>query len=116
MISLAVLQAEYFGFSIANLLAVTVDYTYYILLGFIIASVLLSWFPGYPSNRVFQVVYDVVPAVANPILGPLRGRLPTLQIGGIGLDLTPIIAILGLSIARRLLLILIENFIAPVTG
>jgi YggT family protein len=39
-----------------------------------------------------------------------------LQLGGFGIDLSPIIAILGLSIARTLLLIVIENFIQPVTG
>jgi YggT family protein len=39
-----------------------------------------------------------------------------LRIGGFGLDLSPIIAIFGLSIARRLLLIIIGEFIQPVTG
>jgi YggT family protein len=38
-----------------------------------------------------------------------------LQLGGFGIDLSPIIAILGLSIARSLLLIIIDNFIAPIT-
>jgi YggT family protein len=39
-----------------------------------------------------------------------------LQLGGFGLDLSPIIAIFGLSIARTLLLIIIANFIRPITG
>jgi hypothetical protein len=41
---LAVLQQ--FGFSVASLLAGVVNYTYYILFGFIIASILFSWFPA----------------------------------------------------------------------
>ena len=39
-----------------------------------------------------------------------------LQLGGFGIDLSPIIAIFGLLIARTLLLLIIANFIEPVTG
>jgi YggT family protein len=105
-----------FGFSVASLLVGVVNYTYYILFGFIIASILFSWFPGYPSSSFMQAIYDAVRAVTNPILWPIRSRVPMLQLGGFGIDLSPIIAILGLSIARTLLLIVIERFIAPVTG
>ena len=105
-----------FGFSMASLLAGVVNYTYYILFGCIIASILFSWFPSYPSSGFMQAVYDGVRAVTNPILWPIRSRIPMLRIGGFGLDLSPIIAIFGLSIARRLLLIIIAEFIQPVTG
>ena len=105
-----------FGFSVASLLAGAVNYTYYILFGFIIASILFSWFPGYPSSSFMQAAYDAVRAVTNPILWPIRSRVPMLQLGGFGIDLSPIIAILGLSIARTLLLIIIERFIGPITG
>ena len=104
------------GFSVAGLLAGVVNYAYIILFAFIIASILFSWFPGYPSSRFMQVVYDAVNAVANPILMPIRSRIPMLQLGGFGIDLSPIIAIFGLIIAKRLLLIVIESFIQPVTG
>ena len=105
-----------FGFSVAGLLGGAVTYTYYILFAFIIASILFSWFPGYPSSSFMQAVYDAVKAVTNPILWPIRSRVPMLQLGGFGIDLSPIIAIFGLSIARTLLRILIANFIQPVTG
>ena len=105
-----------FGFSVASLLAGVVNYAYYILFGCIIASILFSWFPSYPSSGFMQAVYDGVRAVTNPILWPIRSRIPMLRIGGFGLDLSPIIAIFGLSIARSLLLIIIEEFIGPVTG
>ena len=107
---------QQFGFSVAALLSGAVTYTYYILFGFIIASILFSWFPGYPSSSFMQAVYDAVKAVTNPILWPIRSRVPMLQLGGFGIDLSPIIAIFGLSIARTLLLIIIERFIQPVTG
>ena len=96
---------QQFGFSVAGLLAGVVNYAYIILFAFIIASILFSWFPGY-----------AVRAVADPILMPIRSRIPMLQLGGFGIDLSPIIAIFGLIIAKRLLLIVIEQFIQPVTG
>ena len=103
------------GFDVADLLQGVVNYTYYILFGFIIASILFSWFPGYPSSGFMQAVYDAVKAVTNPILWPIRSRVPMLRLGGFGIDLSPIIAIFGLSIARTLLTIIIDNFIRPVT-
>ena len=105
-----------FAYSVAGLLSAVVNYAYYILFGFIIASILFSWFPSYPSSAFFQAVYDAVRAVTNPILWPIRSRIPMLRLGGFGIDLSPIIAIFGLSIARSLLLIIIDQFIGPITG
>jgi YggT family protein len=105
-----------FGFSISLLLVTSVNYAFYILLGFIIAWILFSWFPGYPSNRFFQVIYDAVGAVVNPIMLPIRSRIPPLSLGGFALDLSPIIVIFGLYIGRSLLTIVIQQFIRPVTG
>ena len=110
------LLLQTFAYSIANLLSAVVNYSYYILFGFIIASILFSWFPSYPSSGFFQAIYDAVRAVTNPILWPIRSRIPMLRLGGFGIDLSPIIAIFGLSIARSLLLIIIDQFIRPVTG
>jgi YggT family protein len=107
---------QQFGYDVVGLLISLVDYAFYILFGFIIASILFSWFPGYPSSSFMQAIYDAVRAVANPILMPIRSRVPMLQLGGFGIDLSPIIAIFGLSIARSLLKLIIENFIGPVVG
>ena len=107
---------QQFGYDVVSLLTTLVDYAFYILFGFIIASILFSWFPGYPSSSFMQAIYDAVRAVANPILMPIRSRVPMLQLGGFGIDLSPIIAIFGLSIARTLLKLIIENFIGPVVG
>ena len=66
------LLLQTFAYSIANLLSAVVNYTYYILFGFIIASILFSWFPSYPSSGFFQAIYDAVRAVTNPILWPMK--------------------------------------------
>ena len=112
--NLALLQS--FDYSISSLLIGIVTYGYYILLGFIIGSILFSWFPGYPSSSFMQAIYDAVRAVADPILGPIRSSIPPLRLGGFALDLSPIIALLGLWIARRLLTLVIDLFIQPVVG
>lgn len=118
MMFVALIQdSVYFGFSVAELLSGIVDYAYWILFGFILANIVINWLPGYPSSAFFQALYDAVRAVADPILMPIRSRIPMVQLGGFGLDLSPIIAIIGLMIARSLLNnVLIENFIGPVTG
>jgi len=105
-----------FGFSIGDLMATTVGYVRTILIGLILAWVLIGWFPGYPSTRFFQVIYDVIGAVVNPIMAPLSSRIPTLRLGGFGINLAPIIAIFAVSIAASLLLTVINEFIRPITG
>ena len=109
------LAQQVFGFSIATLLGSTVTYAYYIMLAFVIAWIIFGWV-GYPSSDFFQRVYDAVNNVINPIIAPIRSRIPPLRLGGIGLDLSPIILLLGLWMGRRLLGTVIEIFIRPVTG
>lgn len=108
-------QVPEFGFSIVGLLIGIVDYTFYILFGAILISIVIGWF-GYPSSGFMQAVYNVVRSIADPILMPIRSRIPMLKLGGFGLDLSPIIAIIGLSIARRVLTLIITEFIGPMVG
>ena len=105
-----------FGFSLSALLAAVVNYAYYVLLAFVVAWVLIGWFPTYPSSSFLQALYDVVGRVVDPIMRPIRSVLPPLNLGGMALDLSPIVAIFALSIARRLLLLIIAGFVAPVAG
>jgi YggT family protein len=108
---------QLFGFSPSLLLTKMVDYAFYILFGFVIAWILISWLPGYPSTRFFQVLYDAVRAVVDPIMMPIRSRIPPLNLGGFALDLSPIIVIFGLFMGRTLLNnIVIPEFIRPITG
>ncbi len=108
---------QLFGFSPSLLLTTMVNYAFYILFGFVIAWILISWLPGYPSTRFFQVIYDAVRAVVDPIMMPIRSRIPPLNLGGFALDLSPIIVIFGLFMGRTLLNnIVIPEFIRPITG
>jgi YggT family protein len=66
---------------------------------FILARVLLSWIPMARENRLVQFIYEAT----EPILAPIRRLLPAMG----GLDLSPIIALLLVEIAQRVLLTLI---------
>ena len=67
----------------------------YILL--IFAYVLLSWFQ-LPYSGVTAAVQGFLDEVCRPYLGLFRGRIPTLG----PLDLSPIVAIVVLIVAERL--------------
>jgi YggT family protein len=54
--------------------------------------------------------------VVDPIMMPIRSRIPPLNLGGFALDLSPIIAIFALYIGRSLLMIIIQQFVRPITG
>jgi YggT family protein len=85
---------------------VTVLYWVYLLC--IIAYILTSWLPlpyNVWLNRVQRFLYDVV----DPYLRLFRRLLPQLSVAGLGLDLSPIVAILVLRIGGGI----IVNLIAP---
>ncbi len=43
-------------------------------------------------------VYGFLYAVTEPVLGPIRRLIPPMGVGGMGLDLSPIIVFFGLTI------------------
>jgi YggT family protein len=73
-----------------------------IYLFILIIRILLSWFP-ISSDSPFNPVVRVLSAVTDPILRPLRRVLPPLTVGGMGIDLSPIILCVVLEIVLRIL-------------
>ncbi len=67
----------------------------------ILARVLLSWIPVDRNNRFVIILYDIT----EPILGPIRRVMPSLG----GLDLSPMIALLLVELAERVLLTLLAR-------
>jgi YggT family protein len=62
----------------------------------IFGRIILSWFPR--SSGVLGTIGDVFFGLTEPVLGPVRRMIPTIAMGGMGLDLSPIIVLLGLQI------------------
>lgn len=59
--------------------------------------IILSWFPIAPDSPMAQV-FSFLYAITEPVLGPVRRLLPPVGVGGMGLDLSPIIVTLGLRL------------------
>jgi YggT family protein len=75
---------------------------YLVYLICIIAYIITSWIPlpyNVTLNRVQRFLYDVV----DPYLRLFRRIIPQLSFGGLGLDLSPIVAIIVLTIVYRLI-------------
>ena len=63
----------------------------------IFVRVILSWFPISPDSPL-AAVYRIVYSITEPVLGPIRRVMPGGRVGGMGLDFSPIIVLLGLQI------------------
>jgi YggT family protein len=56
-----------------------------------------SWFP--PSGPgLLESIRQVLFRITEPVLGPIRRLLPPVRMGGMGLDLSPMIVFLVLQI------------------
>jgi YggT family protein len=81
---------------------------YYVYLFVIFVYIILSWF-RLPYSRVGSAIQRFLYDVVNPYLTLFRRFLPMLRLGGMGLDLSPIVAILVLSAVWRLVVLGIEQ-------
>ena len=61
------------------------------------ARIIMSWFPIAPGSGM-ATVYGFLYSLTEPVLGPVRRMLPPVGVGGMGLDLSPIIVLLVLQI------------------
>ncbi len=69
--------------------------------------VLLSWavLLGFraPISGPFRGILDLLDDVTEPVLRPLRALIPPIRAGGVGLDLSVIIAFVILAVVRSAL-------------
>jgi YggT family protein len=63
----------------------------------IIARIVLSWFP-LSQGGIVSSIYGVLFSVTEPVLGSIRRVVPAINLGGMGLDLSPLIVLFGLQI------------------
>ncbi len=82
-------------------LALTV---YWLLL---IARVLLSWAVLFgfrtPYSGPVRTIIDVIYALTEPVLGPLRRMIPPVRMGAVGLDLSILVAFVVLTVLQQAL-------------
>lgn len=85
--------AGYFLGAVANL----INLVLVVYMWIIIARAILSWVNPDPYNPIVRFVYRVT----EPVLRPVRNRLPTLQMG---LDLSPMVVLLGIYFLKEFLI------------
>jgi YggT family protein len=79
----------------------------YIIL--ILLNILISWIPRMPYHPALRAVLDFITETTNPFLNLFRRVLPPIGGGGFALDLSPMLALIVLFIARALVVGLIEG-------
>ena len=68
-----------------------------------IVTALLSWFPTSSSSGGLATVRGVLAKLTEPVLRPLRQILPRPHVGGVGIDLSVLVAIIGLKIINAVI-------------
>jgi YggT family protein len=69
-----------------NLIAILLIYVLYAFIILILVRVVFSWISPYPNNSVYRFVF----MITEPILSPVRRRLPLAS----GIDLSPLVVTL----------------------
>lgn len=64
--------------------------------------IVLSWFPA-PDGGALATMTNALGAVTDPVLNPVRAMLPPVRMGGMGLDLSPMVVLLVGSLLLRVL-------------
>lgn len=76
---------------------VLLQYVAQLFLLCLLGRIVLSWFP--PSGPgLLESIRRVLFTITEPVLGPIRAILPPVRIGGMALDLSPMIVFIGLEI------------------
>lgn len=75
----------------------------------IFLNILISWVPRMPYNRGLRATLDFVKESTDPYLNLFRRFLPPIGGGGFALDLSPILAVIVLFVARAIVVGLIEG-------
>jgi YggT family protein len=68
----------------------------------LVARIIMSWFPIEPGSGMASV-YGFLHTLTEPVLAPLRRLIPPVGMGGMGLDLSPLIIFFGISLLLQAL-------------
>ncbi|MGH2682677.1 MAG: YggT family protein [Actinomycetota bacterium] len=74
--------------------------TFYWLILFV--RIIFSWFPP-PSSGVGRAIFEIIHDLTEPVLGLVRGLLPAIRMGAMGLDLSPIIVFVAIAVLQQAL-------------
>ena len=73
------------------------DYVVELYVILLFARALLSWFPSRPGTTMYNIV-RLLERLTEPLLRPIRRALPPVRVGGGAIDLSFIVAVIGLEV------------------
>ena len=68
----------------------------------ILIWVVLSWIPT-PDGHPLRSAKDFLDRVFHPLLRPIRGMLPPVRLGGVGVDLSPLVLMIAVILVQRII-------------
>jgi YggT family protein len=96
-----------------NDVAQFVDSLFLVFIILVIASVVISWYVNFrgslPYNTPLRAVTGFIDETTSPFLNALRRFLPPVGAGGMSLDLSPMIGLMLLFVARAVVVGLING-------
>jgi YggT family protein len=75
----------------------------------IFCNILMSWIPRIPRSATLRPVLDFITQTTDPYLNVFRRLLNPIGAGGMAIDISPILAIVVLIIARTIIVSAIIN-------
>ena len=64
--------------------------------------IIWSWFRP-PAGGVLRSVFDLIYDLTEPVLGVVRGLIPAVRAGGMGIDFSPILVFVILGVLQAIL-------------
>jgi len=71
----------------------------------ILVQCILSWF-AMASNGIVRDIYEALSRITEPFVGIFRRLIPSVGVGGMGIDFSPMIAIVVLDLIKRVIIYL----------
>ncbi|MGH2740680.1 MAG: YggT family protein [Actinomycetota bacterium] len=66
------------------------------------ARIILTWLPP-PRSGIARTIVEVIHDVTDPVLRIVRGLIPPIRMGAMGLDLSPIVVFIALGVVQSAL-------------
>ena len=86
-----------------------VDALFLVYVVLIFVRILMSWIPRIPRSATLRPVLDFITETTDPYLNLFRRFIPPIGSGSMSMDVSPIIAIIVLLVAERLIVGAIIN-------
>ena len=87
-----------------------VDLLFRVYFWLLLIRIILSWVPVVPQSELSRSLLHFLCDVTEPYLNLFRRALPILSLGGAGIDFSPIVAIIVLSLIQRAVKTLMSLF------